>query len=221
MIFTMYLASSGEACDRSSRVRAAFAAGPRAAAISRNLAATSGTLRTELPGFARPGRAGAPVPTWAVVDGCENGFRYRAKVPELAVGCGEFGFTFPGELSHDPPQHSAADLQRGFLPDGKWPSRKKYGGDGGFLRRDAPSGIRQRSRSSRVSWWCAAIRFAGFSQLDHELLDVGASAPLVRPWFVHSQFSCCPGASVFHCAGTSEDARAYISIPLTPVSLVT
>ena len=98
MILTMYLASRGVACERSSRVRAALAAGPRAAAISRNLAATSDRLSAALPGFARPGRARAPVPTWAVAGCCENGFRDVAKVSALTIGCGQFGFALPGKL---------------------------------------------------------------------------------------------------------------------------
>ena len=179
MILTMYLASRGVACERSSRVRAALAAGPRAAAISRNLAATSRTFSAALPGFARPGRAGAPVPTWAVR---KNGFRDVAKVSVLTIGCGEFGFVVSGKLCDNPPQHSSAYLQGGFLPDRKRPSREKYGRDGSLLRR-ARLEIFGDDRDLFEFLGGGGDALTGFSQLDH-VLSMWARAPR----------SCVPGS---------------------------
>ena len=163
----MYLASSGLACDRSSRTKAAFADGPRAAAISRNLAATSSQTQRCAAGLCPAWTGGGARPHVAWGAGfCENGFGYVSQVPELAVGCGQFGFAFSGELRDDSPQHPAAHLQRGFLPDRKRSARKKYSGDGGLLRRSCLE-ILGDDRDLLEFFGGRGDSLAGFSQLNH------------------------------------------------------
>ena len=154
MIFTMYLASSGEACDRSSCVSAAFAAGPRAAAISRNLAATTWQAQRWIAGLCPARTGGGARPHVGLWSRWEHRFRHRAQVSNLAIGGGELGFAFPGELQ---PLSATALFRRPaawFPPRRETAFPKEIRRRGMLPRARAPSGIRQRSQSSRVSWWC-------------------------------------------------------------------
>ena len=114
MIFTMYLASRGVACARSSRTKCGLCgrtacAGDLAEAV-RQRRAQSGLNCRALPGLDGRGRP------------CLRGLcrvRLARQLPNHRAGGtpnGEFRFAFAGDLSDYSPQQRAADLQEWSLP---------------------------------------------------------------------------------------------------------